>query len=96
MLLTVIATSKLARDLMEDAVLLFLWFFADIIFFKLAYYSGWILLKAFSLGRIMIEPNREKWSERREEDDSYNLTDMQTALVGFVFWISIILYLALL
>ena len=81
---------------MEDAVLLILWLFADILFFKFAYYSGWIVLKALSLGRIMIESKREKWNERREKDDSKHLTDMQTAIIGCIFWIFLIILIALL
>ena len=37
---------------MEDAVAIFLFLFAEILFFKFAYFSGWIFLKFLSLGRI--------------------------------------------
>ncbi len=75
---------------MEEAVTFIFFLFFELIFFKLAYYSGWLFLKVLSLGRIMIQPKREKWNEREEKGIEYHLTDMQTAVVGFFVWISII------
>lgn len=75
---------------MEDAVAIILFLFAEILFFKFAYFSGWIFLKFLSLGRIVIQPKREKWNKREEEETEYHLTDMQTAIVGFILWITIL------
>ena len=65
-------------------------FFGDLILFTIPYYTGWLFLKAISFGRILMEPKREKWNERRARDLSYQLTDIQTAFVGFAFWVVVI------
>jgi hypothetical protein len=75
---------------MEDAVIFIVWLFAEVILLNLAYYSGWIFLKAVSVGKILIQPKRDKWNLRKEKDDCYHLSDMQTALVGFCLWVGII------
>jgi len=72
---------------MEDAFVVLIWLFAEVIFFRFFYYSGCICLKVLSFGRLIIEPHRRKWNERNEGKDSYDLTDVQTAVIGFFVWL---------
>lgn len=79
---------------MEEIALFVLWVFAEVIIHSGLYFTGWIVLKTLSLGRVALEPKRAQWNEKEDQFDDYNFSDSSICVIGLITWICVGITLA--
>jgi hypothetical protein len=70
----------------------------EVILHGFCYYTGKIILKILSFGRISIEPKRRFGKKEHSEEQSYRfgVSDSWTTGIGLAFWIGVAVIVAIL
>ncbi|MDQ8208224.1 hypothetical protein QEH52_11940 [Coraliomargarita sp. SDUM461003] len=84
---------------MEESIGLLSFFFWEFIIYGICYFTGWILLKILSFGKLSIEPRRSKRKENLKPTKlgtTYTFSDSWTMWIGVGFWVAVSIVVAIL